>query len=99
MWICLNNFLDQTSRRGQILTKTFFSPKREPHTAKQCFSVFLYHFWGNSQRTSLCLKSDYLRKEHRNTQKVCFTYEGCKGANPDEYFDFFKQMFMIKPVK
>ena len=38
-------------------------------------------------------------KEHRNTQKVCFTYEGCKGANPDEYFDFFKQMFMIKPVK
>ena len=32
------------------------------------------HFWGNSQRTSLLSpKSDYLRKEHRNTQKICFS--------------------------
>ena len=34
----------------EILTKTFFSPQSEPHTAKLCFSVVLKHFWGNSHR-------------------------------------------------
>ncbi len=59
---------------GEILTKTYFSPQNEPHTAKLCFSVVLTNFGGNSQRTSLVSqKSGYLRKEHRNTQVVCFS--------------------------
>ena len=61
---------------GQILTKIFFSPKNEPHTAKLCFSFLLKHFVGNSLKTYLLIqKSDYLRKVHRNTQKVCFSYK------------------------
>ncbi len=56
---------------GEILTKTSLSPQSEPHTAKVCFWIVLNHFRGNSERTSLFIpKSDYIRKEHRNTQKV-----------------------------
>ena len=54
---------------GEILTKTCSSPQSEPHTVKLCFSVVLKNFRGNSQRTSLFSpKSDYFRKEPRNTQ-------------------------------
>ena len=41
---------------GEILTKTYFSPQSEPHTAKLFFFVVLKHFGGNSQRTSLFIK-------------------------------------------
>ncbi len=42
--------------------------------AKLCFSVVLRNFRENLQRTSLFSpKSEYLIKEHRNTQKVCFS--------------------------
>ena len=59
---------------GEKLTKACFSPQSELHTAKLYFSVVLMNFWGNSQRSSLFRpKSDYLRKEHLNTQKVCFS--------------------------
>ncbi len=59
---------------GEIFFKSNkFSPQSEPHTAKLCFSVVLKYFRGNSQRTSLFSpKFDYLRKEHRNTQKFVF---------------------------
>ena len=40
----------------EIITKTFFPPQSEPHTAKLCFSVVLKHFWGNSQRASFLVK-------------------------------------------
>ena len=54
-----------------------FGQKRavnDPATVILCFSVVLKHFGENSQRTSLfSQKSDYLKKEHRNTQKVCFS--------------------------
>ena len=64
---------DQTSKMQEILTKTCFSPQCVPHTDKLSFSVTLEHFWGNSQRTSrFSPKSDYLRKEHRNTQEFFF---------------------------
>ena len=56
------------------IKKNCFSPQNEPHTAKLCFSVVLKHFRDNSLETSLFSpKIDYLRKEHRNTQKVCFS--------------------------
>ncbi len=58
----------------EILTKTCFSPQRAPHTAKLCFSVVLKLLGGNSQRTSLFSpRSDYLRKENRNSQKGCLS--------------------------
>ena len=38
--------------------------------------------------TSLFIqKSDYLRKEHRNTQNICFSQQVWKGANPEENLD------------
>ena len=52
-----------------------------------------------SEKFSLSQNSDYLRKEHRNPQKVCFSKEVCKGANPEENLDFFKRLFLIKQVK
>ena len=61
------------------------SPQNEPHTNKQCFSVVLKHFRVNSLKTSLLSqKDDYLRKELRNSQKVCFSQQVWKGANPEE---------------
>ena len=93
IWICLNFFFYQTSKRGHILTKTVFHPKLS-HIQLNCFSVVLKHFRGNLQRTFLfCQKSDYLRNEHWNTQKVCFSYHVRKEANPDENLDLFKQLF------
>ena len=47
----------------------------------------------------LVQKIDYLRNEHWNTQKVCFSYQVWKGANPEANLDLFKQLFLIKPVK
>ena len=71
--ICLNNFLEQTSKRGQILTKTVFLHKVS-HIQLNYFFVILLHFSGNSKRTSLfSQKSDILRNEHWNTQRVCFS--------------------------
>ena len=61
--------------KGININKKYFSPQSEPHTAKLCLSVLLKHFLGNSHRTSLISqKSDYLRNEHWNTQKFCFSY-------------------------
>ena len=58
---------------GQILTKKKNSPQNEPHTANVWFSVVLKHFRANSLKIPLfCQKSDYLRKDHKNTQKVFF---------------------------
>ena len=47
IWICLNNFLEQTSRRGQIFKKNSFSPQIELHRAKVWFCVLLKHFRAN----------------------------------------------------
>ncbi len=49
IWICFDNFFEQTSKMGEILTRTGFSPQSEPHRAKLCFSVVLKIFLGNSQ--------------------------------------------------
>ena len=59
------------------------SPQNEPHTSKLGFSVVLKHFRVNSMKTSLSSqKGDYLRKKHWNNQKVCFSQQVWKGANP-----------------
>ena len=59
---------------GQLLTKKNFSPQNELHTANLCFPLVLKHFRANSLKTSLFSpKNYYLRKEHRNTKKVCFS--------------------------
>ena len=72
--LVLTTLFVQSSKMGQLLTKNIFSRQNEPHTAKLCFPVVLKHFRANSLKNSLfSQKSDYLRKEHRNTQKVCFS--------------------------
>ena len=82
------------------INKNCFSPKRETHSSKLCLSVVLKHFLGNSWRTFVFRhKSYYVTNGHWNTQKVCFSYQILKGANPEENLDLFKQLFLIKPVK
>ena len=75
IWICLNNcFWTNQLKRININTNCF-SPQSESHTAKLCLSVVLKYFWRNSLRTFLFIhKRVYLRNEHWNTQKVCFSY-------------------------
>ena len=86
--------------KGDNIKKNYFSPQSEPPRAKLCFSVVLKHFGGNSEWSSLfSQKGGYLRKEHWNTQKVCFSKHVWKGANTEENLDLFKQLFLIKLVK
>ena len=63
IWICLNNFFIKPVKGANKKKK--ICPKKEQHTFKLCFFVFLKHFWGNSQRTSLFSQKDvYLRTVH-----------------------------------
>ncbi len=64
---------------GEILTKTCFSTQSEPHTAKLCFSVVLKHFVEIHREVIFLVKSDYVRKDHWNTQKIFFFYMFEKG--------------------
>ena len=66
---------------------------------KQCLSVVLKLFWNSLRPFLFRHKSDYLRNEHWNTRKVCFSYHVWKGEIPEENLDLFKQLFLIKPVK
>ena len=63
--ICFKQpFLFKEVKLDKYNQKLFF-PQTEIHTAIECFSVVLKHFWGNSLKTSLFSpKIDYLRKEH-----------------------------------
>ena len=71
---CLNNCFWSNQWNGGYINKNSFSPQSKPHSSKLCFSVVLKHFRANSQRTSLFRpKIGYLRKEDRNTHKVCFS--------------------------
>ena len=99
IWICLNNCFFIKPVKGDTIKKKI-SPQSEPPRAKLCFSVVLKHFGRNSERSSLfSQKRGYLRKEHWNTQKVCFSKHVWKGTNPEENLDLFKQLFLIKLVK
>ncbi len=52
--------------KGTNININCFSPQRDPHRAKLCFSVVFKHFFGISLKTSLfCQKFDYLRKKLR----------------------------------
>ena len=67
-------FLDQTSKRGQMLTKTVFLLKISHIQLNYVFLLFWSIFGESSLKTSLFSpKNDYLRKKQRNTQKVCFS--------------------------
>ena len=60
----------------------------------------LKHFLAISLKASLFSpKSDYLRKKLKNTQKVFFSQQVSKRANPEENLNLFKQLFLIVPVK
>ena len=92
-------FLKKTLK-GDIYYQNCFSPQSAPHTAKLCLSVVLKNFWGNLLKTYLfSQKSEYLRKEHWNTQIFCFSYHVWKGKIPEENLDLFKQLILIKTLK
>ena len=62
-----------TQLRGKTLTKTCFSPQSEPYRAKLCFFCCFEEFLGKfTENFSFWSKSDYLRKEHWNIQRVVF---------------------------
>ena len=76
----------------------FFSSKWATYT-KLYFSVVLKFFGGNSLKTSLCSqKSDYLRKEHWNTQKVCLLNKFEKEKIQMKIWICCKQHFLFKAV-
>ena len=60
-----------------------------------CFEAYLGKFTGNF---SFSPKSDHLRKNLRNTQKVFILDKFEKGKSKRK-FGFFKPLFFIKPVK
>ena len=96
---CLNIVFDKIIKMREILTKTCFSSQIEPYSQTFvfcCFEVFLGKF---TENFFFSQKSDYIRNEHWNTQKVCFTEHVWNEANPEENLDLFKQLFLIKPVK
>ena len=71
---------DQTYKRGQILTKTVFFLKISDIQPNSASLLFWSILGGNSLKTSLfCQKSDFLRKEHWNTQKFFFLNKFEKG--------------------
>ena len=72
IWICLNK--DQTSKMGEILTKTCFSPKSQSYTAKLCFSLVLTHFGGNSLRTSLFNEKVILSEKSTEIPRIFFFF-------------------------
>ena len=74
IWIWCKQLFCTKQLNGAIINKNFFSRQNEPHIAKLFFHVVLKHFWDISLKTSLFSpKRDYLRKEHKKTQKVCFS--------------------------
>ena len=59
---------------GPNINKNCFSPQSEPYKDILCFPVVMKQYRANSLKTTLFSpKIDYLRKEERNTQKVCFS--------------------------
>ena len=75
-------FFYQTSKREQILTKTYFSSQNEPHTAKPCFSVVLKHF-GEIHRELLflVLKETISGKSPEILRKFVFLNKFGKGIS------------------
>ena len=84
IWICTNNFFYQTCKRGQILTKTVFHLKMS-HIQLNLASLLFWSILGEFHWKLLFLvKKNYLRKKLGNNQKVCFSQQVWKGANPEE---------------
>ena len=87
-------FLFYVLKLDKYKQKKIFSPQNEPIPPNFAFLLFWSIFglihW---KIRFLVKKSDYLRKEQRNTQKVCFSKLIWKGANPEENLDLFKQLF------
>ncbi len=100
IWICLKTVFDQTSKRGQILTKICFSPQNEPHTAKLCFAVVLKRFGVNSLKTSLF--SQKMTLSERSSEilgKFLFLNKLEKGQIQRKIWISCKQPFLYKAVK
>ena len=80
IWICLNFFFfKQTSKREYILTKTIFLHKVSHILLNYAFLLFKAFLRKFIENFSFRHKSDYLRNEHWNTQKVCLSYHVWKG--------------------
>ena len=86
IWICLNNCFWSNHLKGTNINKNFFSPVCEPYTAKLCFSFFLKHFWGNSQRTSFFSpKIDSQKRAQKYSESLFFLTSLKKGKSRGKF--------------
>ena len=92
------SFLIKPVQWGKYLKKKF-PPQSEPRTAKQWFSGFFQHIWGNLQRISLFSQNLLSQKGALKYSESLFFLTCLKRVNPEENLDLFKQTFLIKPVK
>ena len=92
-------FLIKPVKGDKYYQKKFFSTNWATYCLTMPFCCF-ERFWEKFMDNFLFKhKIDYLRNEHRNTQKVCFSYHVLKWEIPEENLDMFKQLFLIKPLK
>ena len=92
-------FLDQTSKRGQILTKKNFLSKESHILLKFSFLLFWSILGKFIENFFYRHKSDYRGNEHWKIQKVSFSYHVWKCGKSLGKLGFVKTTFLMKPVK
>ena len=84
---------------GDKYLKKIISPQIEPHTAKLWLSVVLKHLVEIHRELFFLYIKVTISETSTEKLRKFFFLPSLKGANPEENFDAFKQMFFIKPVK
>ena len=97
--ICLNNFLDQTCKRGEILQKNNFLRKLSHIQLNFAFLLFWSIFWEIHRELLFLVKKVTISEKSTEIIRNFFFLTCLKIENPDENLDLFKQIFLIKPVK
>ncbi len=83
---------------GEILTKTCFSPQTEQHTAKLCFSVILA-FLGKFRELLFLVQKWAISERSTEILRKLFFLNMFEREYTEENLDWFKQIFLTKPVK
>ena len=100
IWICLNNFFNQTSEIGQILTKTIILLKMS-HTQLNYALLLFWNIFGEFQGKLLFLVKNVTISE-RSTEilrKFVFLSKFEKGQIQRKIWICCKQPFWFKAVK
>ena len=96
----VNNLFVQSSKMGQILTKTVFLFKMIHIQLNYAFLLFWNILGKIHWKNHFLFKNDYLKKKHRKTQKDYFSKQIWEGENPEENFVFgVNNCFFFKALK